>query len=308
MVLAVVLVTVGIPGVLYLQDQWGANLPLSWREVGDSRIHNGTVDLTWPDGTSPTGEVQITEEIGSEAVQVHYYDIIAPNGARKGYYQMDTPEITWDLGGNDTDVIVLENDTAYYGDWSAETIYQRLYWITRYNGSSILEDDIWKIKYEIDTNRNFTLNLGLIDVDLEGVVNLDDTVRIWTSGEVGDNDTGIISYDILDVLEARSALGEGKLALWIELDEGEAFEVGDIIEFRIWVVKESGTLITQSTITTGSLVLITLVLGYVAVASTPWYNPTDPKNPGWIGKRLSGLNRTIQGFLARRSKRRRSRR
>ena len=312
MILAVALVLVGIPVALYFQDQWSQNLPLSWKEIGEDRMNNGTVQFI--DGDTDVYQEVLEIENGSVIHMMDWtgrYQYFGGPPYFEPWYKTlsgrfgSSTTVLWDVD-NVTDVSIIDQDLSseLYPDlYDYELGPSSLYWISRYNASSLISSDIWKVKYQIDAPGNYTVHLGIIKIDSQGVVDLDEIRELW-SGSGDPNETGIISYDLLDVLGIQTALGDGKLTLWIEMDDEEILEVGDSIYFRIWILKSSGGLITQSTVTNITLVALTLVLGFVAIASTPYWNPTNSKDPGWIGRRLRWINSLVQRFLARRARRR----
>jgi hypothetical protein len=299
MVLGVAIILVGIPLALYLSDTWGDNIPISWDPVSQGDLFEGDLLIEdWEPDSLPNGSTiyawSYENRIGMGfPTRWTYTDHIVYNQTA----------VAWDLDGNGTNAIIVDDNLSgeVIGQF-LQTYFSRIYWVLDLNASTISERDIWAFKFDINVTGNYTWTLALAGTNIKDEVDLS-TVGILGTGTGSGEETAIIKYDLLAVLEQLSVLGEGKLIFFIQRDDAP-FEIGETVTFQLWTQGPTRGLLSQKNITQLALIGITGLLGFMAVASTPLWDPLNPRNPGIVG-RTGGR---ITSWIRRRGERRRWRR
>lgn len=249
MILAISLIVVGIPIGMYMADSWN-----SWLSP--------TYDYT----SFPDNDTDLLEAPVLGAVISTEGSAVTVNGT--------------------TATATITNETVIWDsplDWDSVTMTGAGDLILNLNKT--VSDLYGSVNYQmiLNTNSSIDLTLTLQAIKSDGIILTSYDLNTWNPGN-GSNSVywNWTPSDIMEIITTMNvrATEETWIRLVIEETDG-ALEIGDSVEFKI-ELGGSGHVYGISSEKTLQMTLWigTLIFGFVALASTPWFNPTT-KGGSW---------------------------
>jgi len=218
----------------------------------------------------------------SRLTQDDYISIIASTEFYNEYIMEEQNGIVW---GNesDRDLLVISTDDAAAISWVLDFRILDLY-----NNNTLQ----WRFAFNI----SFPVRLFIIAEELteEGAVDYAGGGSYMFGGEAGylleDNATVAVSWTALQLSTWNAETDNGILVVSIvPADYHDTWQSGDHVEWRFSHEKPPAGTLKEKTFWQYGAGIMGVVLLLVAFGSTPWWNPLQRTNPGWVDKQLGKI-------------------
>jgi len=202
-------------------------------------------------------------------------------GQNQGFYEQEN--IIW----NETSysILAVETNSSIIPDPSFGVLRTVLFTLD-IDAEKLLNDNINKFKINLNYSKNFQLLVGLMPY--HGTDQYYEYKEEYSPGEY----EIYVNISTLDILTLKAEHGD--LYLYFQISGLSEIEAGDLIYFDFQYYKPGKTELNPLHVYEYGGAILGIFLIAVAVMSTPYWNPTDPKHPGPIDKGIGWIRKKIK--------------
>lgn len=291
MIVAVSLLFIGIPFVMHQLTEWNNKVSINYEY--ESLEKADYINLTNINGFGETGKILLYE--------------YAPMGATE--WSIQDNNILWaeDMNASQNAMVVSSERTQDV----ESTHYSYIRMVTDIHISDLAKYESIRISVNSQVNARPSLyyctDYEETDFSFSGYKEL---AKKWDQ-HTG-NKTHWWNFSALDILmdrvewESSEITGNEDnplLMFQIRTENGKVWETGDVVKWQIDLISNSLPQVSEiSALEIGALIMGIVLIG-IAFVSTPWWNPTDPNNPGWFDRLLSRIFIRLSGNRDKRKRR-----